>query len=125
MNMPNTDALEKLCHSCQKPLKGRADKKFCDDFCRNQYNNSMKSGPEKLIRNINAILRKNRKILQEQLKLTEKTIAVHRDKLRLSGFQFKYMTSQYQTKKGLTYFFCYDYGYLLLENDWLLVVRKK
>jgi len=123
--MPNTDAPGKLCLSCQKPIKGRADKKFCDDFCRNQHNNAMKSGPEKLIRNINAILRKNRKILQEQLKQTEKTIAIHRDKLRLAGFQFKYMTNQYQTKKGHTYFFCYDYGYLLLENDWLLVVIKK
>ncbi|WP_300604598.1 hypothetical protein [Niabella sp.] len=85
----------------------------------------MKSGPEKLIRNINAALRRNRKILQEHLQQTEKTIAIHRDSLRLAGFQFKYITNQYQTKKGHTYFFCYDYGYLLLENDWLLIVRKK
>ena len=29
----------KKCLSCGKLLKGRVDKKFCDDYCRNNYNN--------------------------------------------------------------------------------------
>jgi len=123
--MPNTDALEKQCLSCQKPIKGRADKKFCDDFCRNHYNNAVKGGPEKLIRNVNIALRKNRKILQEHLNPAEKTAIVHRNKLQAAGFRFNYMTHLHQTKKGQTVIFCYDYGYRRLANNWLLLVRKK
>ncbi|MGJ7030045.1 hypothetical protein [Niabella hirudinis] len=117
---------EKLCLSCQKPIRGRTDKKFCDDFCRNHYNNnSLRGGPEKLIRNINIALRKNRKILRDQLRPAEQTATVHRNKLLTAGFRFNYMTHQYRTKKAQTYCFCYDYGYLPLANNWLLVVRKK
>ena len=27
-------------------------------------------------------------------------------------------------KSGKTYFYCYDYGYLPLENDWFLIVKR-
>jgi hypothetical protein len=29
----------KTCLFCEKPVKGRSDKKFCDDYCRAAYNN--------------------------------------------------------------------------------------
>jgi predicted nucleic acid-binding Zn ribbon protein len=44
---------ERLCLTCNKPLKGRTDKKFCDDYCRNNYNNQLKSNTINLVRNIN------------------------------------------------------------------------
>ena len=28
-------------------------------------------------------------------------------------------------KTGKIYFYCYEYGYLPLENDWYLLVRRK
>ncbi len=31
------------CQQCGKPVKGRIDKRFCDDFCRNAYNNNLKT----------------------------------------------------------------------------------
>lgn len=48
-----------------------------------------------------------------------------RDRLLRDGFQFKYFTHLYETKKGNIYHYCYDYGYLELENDWFLVVKEK
>ncbi|MBZ4190972.1 DUF2116 family Zn-ribbon domain-containing protein [Niabella beijingensis] len=123
--MPTANVSEKHCLSCRKPIKGRSDKKFCDDFCRNHYNNSIKDGPEQLIRNINAALRRNRRILLQQLDASKRTITVDRDDLRLAGFQFKYFTDQHKTEKGKTYYYCYDYGYLILENGRFLVVRKQ
>jgi len=54
---------ERRCLDCQEPLKGRADKKFCNDLCRNNYNNRLKSESNNLVRRINGILRKNRNIL--------------------------------------------------------------
>jgi hypothetical protein len=40
------------------------------------------------------------------------------------GFDFTYFTSQYKTKEGAVYNFCYEHGYLALENNWYLLVVK-
>lgn len=110
--------------SCGKPLRGRSDKKFCDDYCRNNYNNQLKGADGKLMRNINNALRKNRNILQSVLPATEDTAKANKEKLVAKGFSFKYFTHQYQTKKGSIYYYCYDFGYLPLDNDWFLIVRQ-
>jgi predicted nucleic acid-binding Zn ribbon protein len=119
--------IAKICLACGKPIKGRIDKKFCDDYCRNGYNNQQKSKtPEsQSVKNINKILLKNKQILASILPDTEETAKASKDKLLRMGFQFKYLTHLYQTKTGKTYFYCYDYGFLPLENDWYLVVKNK
>jgi len=121
--MPSAIA-EKTCLACNKKLSGRADKKFCNDYCRNSYNNEMKSANSPIVRNINNALIKNRRIL-EGLLGEEETIKKPKEKFLSQGFQFKYTTHTYTNKKGNTYFFCYEYGYLPLDNDWYLVVRRK
>ena len=55
--------LEKKCILCEKNIRGRADKKFCNDYCRAAYNNELKSPANNFIRNINNALGKNRRIL--------------------------------------------------------------
>ncbi|MBN9352349.1 MAG: hypothetical protein J0H55_16845 [Chitinophagaceae bacterium] len=112
------------CTFCGKPLRGRSDKKFCDDYCRNNYNNQLKSKSNNLVRNINNALLKNRRILHGFLPEGEEMTKVSKSKLAEKGFQFKYMTHQYVNKKGNTYFFCYETGYLPLENDWYLIVKR-
>ncbi len=114
----------KLCLTCLKPIKGRTDKKFCDDYCRNNYNNQLKSNTTNLVRNINNALGKNRRILENFFGEAE-MIKTTKDKLLEKGFQFKYITHTYTNKKGNIYFFCYDIGYLPLENDWYLLVKRK
>ncbi len=114
----------KICMACSKPVKGRSDKKFCDDYCRNVYNNELKSDANNYIRNINNGLRKNRRILEECLPAGEEMAKTTKEKLLQKGFQFKYLTHTYTNKKGNVYYFCYDYGYLPLENDWYLVVKR-
>ncbi len=115
----------RLCLSCNKPVKGRTDKKFCDDYCRNNYNNQLKSGNSNLVRNVNNALGKNRRILESLLTPGEEMAKTTKEKLLQKGFQFRYITHLYTNKKGNTYFFCYDLGYLPLENDWYLLVRRK
>lgn len=114
-----------VCLNCSKPLKGRSDKKFCDDSCRNNYNNQLKSIVNNQMRNINNVLGKNRRILESLVPETEEMIKANKEKLLRLGFQFKYVTHLYTTKTGKTYYYCYDYGYLPLENDWYLIVRRK
>jgi predicted nucleic acid-binding Zn ribbon protein len=114
----------KVCLTCSKPIKGRTDKKFCDDYCRNNYNNQLKSNTTNLVRNINNALGKNRRIL-ENFFGKEDMVKTTKDKLLEKGFQFKYITHTFTNKKGNIYFFCYDVGYLPLENDWYLLVKRK
>jgi len=123
--MPASDV--KTCLYCGKPLKGRIDKKFCDDNCRNSYNNQQKAkgSHSSYVRNINNALLKNRKILESLLPDDKKTANANRDKLMRLGFQFKYITHFYTTKDDKTYFYCYDYGYLPVENDWYIIVKSK
>jgi predicted nucleic acid-binding Zn ribbon protein len=115
----------KNCLACDKPIKGRSDKKFCDDYCRNNYNNQLKASDSELVRLINNTLSKNRRILQAFLPPDKDTAKATRDQLLLKGFSFTYITHVYTTKTGNTYYYCYDYAYRLLENDWYMIVRKK
>jgi transcriptional accessory protein Tex/SPT6 len=119
------EANQSRCIECNKPLKGRIDKKFCDDFCRNSYNNKLNSDTNSYVRSINAALRKNRRILEETLAATEEMAKITKGKLLEKGFQFKHLTHTYTNKKGNVYYFCYEFGYLLLDADWILVVKRK
>lgn len=114
----------KLCQACNKPVKGRTDKKFCDDYCRNNFNNQLKADSNNQVRNINNALGKNRRILEGIIGEGEEMAKTSKEKLLEKGFQFKYITHSYTNKKGNTYFFCYDHGYLSLENDGYLIVKR-
>jgi len=115
-------AEEKKCLECNERIKGRADKKFCSDACRNSYNNALNKDTVNLIRNINNRLRKNYRIL-ETLNTRDKTKTT-KEKLISMGFNFNYFTSIYTTKAGSVYYYLYDQGYLLLDNDFYLLVKK-
>ncbi|GAC1439778.1 MAG: hypothetical protein NVSMB63_05400 [Sediminibacterium sp.] len=113
------------CLSCNKDIKGRIDKKFCDDYCRSAYNNQRNSCGNNYIRNINHALLRNRRILEELLPASAVMVKTTRQQLYFKGFQFGYFTHILTNKKGNTYYFCYDHGYLLLPNDRLMLVRRK
>jgi predicted nucleic acid-binding Zn ribbon protein len=123
--MPQPKQETKTCLTCDKPIKGRSDKKFCDDACRNNYNNELKSISNNQIRNVNNALGKNRRILEELLPEGKEMVKTTQEKLLQKGFLFKYVTHLYTTKEGRTYYYCYEYGYLPLDNDWYLIVRRK
>jgi hypothetical protein len=114
---------KKVCLFCETPLKGRIDKKFCDDQCRTAYNNRIKSD-DNFMRNINNILRKNRLILKELVPPQEGKLKVSAQKLMDKGFNFHYHTHLYTTKTGNVYHFCYEYGYLTLEGNYLMLVKR-
>jgi hypothetical protein len=115
--------MDRKCLECGDTLSGRVDKKYCSDLCRNSYNNKVNSLNSGYIRSVNSILRRNRKILEELL--PAQTAKASRSKLQQRGFQFGYHTHVQTTQKGQSYYFCYEYGYLPLENDSLVLVRKR
>lgn len=116
---------QRQCPVCGDKIIGRSDKKFCSDHCRNAFNNKLNSDYSNNRRNINNILRKNWRILEELNTLSGKTL-VSRESLLTKGFNFTYHTHTYITKKGFTYIFCYEQGYLYLEDKkmFLLVTSR-
>ena len=117
-------AMTKTCLACAKPLKGRIDKKFCDDYCRNNYNNRLNSDATPLVRKINNTLRKNRRILEEIKQQDDKFSYISKEKLLAKGFRFQYFTHTYKTGADKTYFYCYDYGYIWREDAKKFLVVK-
>lgn len=115
--------MQKQCLECGETVLGRADKKFCNDGCRNAYNNNINRDRKHCIRNINNRLKKNYRIL-ETLNPHQKT-KVSRSKLLESGFDFNYFTSIYKTKVGTVYYFVYDQGYLPLEGNYYALVKRE
>lgn|SRR5690554_5724723 len=114
--------MSRSCLSCGEVVKGRADKIFCGDYCRNRYNNTLNKDTVNLVRNVNNRLRKNYRILGA-INLENKTKTT-KEKLLRKGFSFDYFTSIYTTKTGTTYYYIYDQGYLPLDNDFYLLVKK-
>ena len=112
----------KNCLECGDKMVGREDKKFCSDGCRNAYNNKMNKDHTNLMRNINNKLRKNYRILTE-LNPEGKTKTT-KNKIISRGFDFDLITSVYTTKTGNTYYFVYDQGYMTVENEGYVLVKK-
>ena len=115
--------MERKCIECGEKIRGRVDKKFCGDYCRNAYNNKFNKDSKNQMRNINNKLRKNYRIL-ESLNPNDKTKTTQ-DKLSKLGFDFNLFTSIYTTKAGTVYYFVYDQGYLPLENEYYALVKRQ
>ena len=114
--------MSKTCLECDDKIIGREDKKFCCDGCRNVFNNRMNRDSTNLMRNVNNKLRKNYRILNE-LNAEGKSKIAH-EKLLYKGFELEYITHILTTKTGKTYRFVYNQGYLLTEDNQLVLVKR-
>ncbi|RZJ68465.1 MAG: hypothetical protein EOO50_01345 [Flavobacterium sp.] len=112
----------KTCFECGENLLGRDDKKFCGDQCRSSYNNKINKDSSNFMRNINNRLRRNYRILSE-LNTGGKT-KTSRLELLEKGFDFGYFTSMDVSKKGKYYYFLYDQGYKIANDNACKIVRK-
>lgn len=122
--MVKITAMKRRCLVCSEPLKGRSDKKFCSDACRNSYHNELNRDDINFIRNVHNILRKNRRILAD-LYYDGKT-KVHKDHLIVLGYNFQFHTNTYTAKNGDICYFCYEQGYKKIDKDhYVLMVRKE
>jgi len=115
--------MDRVCLECGIRLVGRVDQKFCSDQCRNNYNNKQNRDENALMRNINRQLRKNRRILKSLNPNGKAKVKKHT--LLSKGFSFKYFTNVYKNKEGKVYYFCYEQGYLPLNNDFFALVVNR
>jgi len=113
--------IEKTCQERGTSIRGRADKKFCSDQCRSTYFHRARPEEYTYVKRINAILRKNWRILCEYPASAKKPI--HATELRLQGFDFGHFTSCDIDKDGLRRYYCYNKAYIELEDNVYLVIR--
>ncbi|MGB5387741.1 MAG: hypothetical protein WBN20_13235 [Eudoraea sp.] len=115
----------RFCLACEKELKGRSDKKFCDTQCRSIYHNTNRPTHELSIRRINSKLRRNRRLLAHFCP-SGKSI-VEKEVIAKLGYRFELFTHIFPFNSG-TYFFCYEYGYLPINEkgtEKMLIVHKQ
>lgn len=116
----------RTCLQCSKTLTGRSDKKFCDAYCRNVYNNQHKASDEQYILLVNSRIRRNRRILKGLS--PEGKATVRKEVLDQMGYDYNYFSGLFKTKASL-YYLVYDYAFSpLFENGVekaLIVQRQK
>ncbi|MBN8838366.1 MAG: hypothetical protein J0I09_13975 [Sphingobacteriia bacterium] len=108
---------------CSKAIKGRSDKKFCSDNCRVAFNNQTNNGKNLFVKNVNSILIKNRKILEEFS--SRNVSSVSKMVMLQKGFNFHFFTNMSQSENGGNSYFCYDHGYYTTHNETCVLLKQK
>jgi len=112
------------CEECGTAIKGRVDKRFCDDACRASFNNRRRqlvsADDPDFVREIPKIILSNYRILKRLN--PGKTVTVQRKEMERLGFNFRFNTSFYKTAEGDIYSFCFDQGYLPIKGERALLV---
>ena len=113
---------QRKCLECERTVIGRSDKKFCSDACRNSYNNKVNAPATNFMRNVNSLLAKNRRILAELH--DQGNTRMRKEELWKKGFDFDFYTSTLTTPAGEVYQYCYDIGYLIQDENHVLLVER-
>lgn len=114
----------KYCTYCDTTIRGRSDKRFCNDACRYAYHNEINKEPFTLVNSINRKLKRNRKILQTLLLKSKSKLEISRDDLLNNGFNFRYFTHINKDKPDRVFQCCYDFGYQILKGTKIVVVQE-
>jgi hypothetical protein len=115
---------KRLCASCGEKIRGRSDKKYCDDRCRNKYHNGEKKRPalSEEARQIQQQLMKNRRILVGCVKNRRRCV-LDRDRLLRQGFSFKLITGRSSRPGGGVNFYCYELVYRIRADRRVEIIR--
>ena len=101
----------KKCPNCSEEIKGRKNKTFCTLYCKSAYHYEKdKNKPPTRYKAVDTQLKLNRKILARFNQAGKATI--RQENLLKEGFDPTYITSWWKNKKGDTYLFCYEFGFL-------------
>lgn len=103
------------CLDCGKPLEGRADQKFCNQYCKSSYHyQQSKLQNHSIYTRVDHQLKQNRLILKKYNKAGKSTL--RKDKLLKEGFNPNYFTHYWKNKTGDVYLFCYEFGFLAFTD---------
>jgi hypothetical protein len=114
--------LSRHCQDCGSIISGRTDKKFCDDACRTSYNNRRRQEESAGVRRTDAILRRNRKILQFYAE-SRAEARLCREHLLASGFRPDFVTRIAADPAGGLIRYYYEFGLKRLSGQEVEVFR--
>jgi len=108
--------MERKCPNCNELIEGRVGKVFCNNYCKSNYHyEERKNSPATTFSKIDKQLRLNRKLLKHFNQSGKSTI--RKDKILEAGFNPKFFTHYWKNQKGQVYLFCYDVGFLELDEN--------
>ena len=115
--------IHRSCACCGDRIRGRSDKRFCDDVCRNRWHNQHRRVPALTggARNIQRRLVKNRGILVSLLGERVRCLVWEEDLVR-AGFYFEYFSHRFRVR-GVLMIFCLDMGYRKLRGRRIQIER--
>lgn len=120
------ETVVRLCKQCSKlinPEKGRKDRVFCDENCKNKFHNTQTFLEEKEIKRIQLLLKKNRRVLKKMFARPDRD-EVKKERLLKAGFDFNYHTHFVTSKiKRNQFIFCFDYGYRTVSEETFKIVK--
>ena len=100
----------KICPVCNGVVQGRTDRVYCSTKCKSAKQYEIKTSTETFYKEVDKILKTNRKILKQYNKGGFST--VRKEELLSLGFNPKFFTHYWKNKEGQVYLFCYEYGFL-------------
>lgn len=103
-----------ICQYCGKPIKGRSDKRFCNDDCRNHYNRherQEKTKPHPNTQEIFRIIRKNYILLKALAKPDALSTNYYDETITELGINQNFCTSAHLDADGKLWRYCFDYGW--------------
>ncbi len=108
----------KQCMNCNKPLpkEMRKDAKYCNEWCKTEFNNLKRYGLVPEVTRVDKILHKNFEILQKFLK-DQKSIEVSKAQLEKKGFKFDFFTQI----RGTSYKYCYTLSFREKDAKTILI----
>lgn len=113
----------KKCIFCQKKIAGRSDKKYCNVYCRNQYNNNKLNTEKQIHKAIHLILKRNWNILKNLTLQQPNPTKVHFHSMLNEGFNKHFFTHAILEDK---IFFCYDYSFSFCDDPlWVMITHHK
>lgn len=104
------------CPVCDKDIKGRTDKKFCDPSCKSAFHYSaLQETGHSFYARVDRQLKTNRRLLKKYNKAGKSTVRAQ--VLIAEGFNPRFFTHYWKNNQGDVYLFVYEYGFLSrMEN---------
>ena len=110
-----------ICKECGKELRGRSDKKFCSDMCRNAFHNKKRKTELIKIAEVNKILIRNNRIFNKFLSENEAFVDINQ--AINEGVDLTHFTSIQTNPIGEICFVCYDTGFVIKSLNMIKITK--
>lgn len=121
--MTTTTRIER-CTTCNKPISGRLEKRFCDIKCKNEYHESVRKLLEDLPSYANKRIKKNYTILEGIFGYDTKSIRIHQNDLFKHGFDLTQFTKVISRRNRRVYEL-FEYKIFALGNGVFEISRSR